>query len=133
MGTVIAISLVIVICVLVGLIFFCCADGAKGNYAVGIFVCVVAIGLYIGMVIYWAPERFGVGYVPTNAENFTKRLVDGQTYQIIALDKDGSEQILFVKRLGTSDYRTVRVKTEIPIPKYFVLVNGNPVAVTPAQ
>jgi hypothetical protein len=101
---------------------------SERNLGGAITFLVCALAVIALLVFYVAPHNLGYGYAPSTAKEFAEQLKNGQTYCLIASDKDGANYVLFVKQLGTSDYRTARVNTGTPPPKYFTLVDGVPIA-----
>ncbi|MDP1707382.1 MAG: hypothetical protein Q8L30_02410 [bacterium] len=71
----------------------------------------------------------GRGNVPNlKASVLSERLEVGVAYQLLASSEDeAGEQVVLLKKTGTSDFYALRVK-EVP-PKNFTLIGGNPVAI----
>jgi hypothetical protein len=99
----------------------------------GVFVLFFA-GLFFTLLVFCgSPIELGYSCVPTSAEKYTRRLDNGVTYQLVAADKDGDDQILLLRQYCPPwDYRAIRVKASAPpvTPgRQFALVNGNPVEI----
>lgn len=82
-------------------------------------------------VFYVAPVELGVSRAPSGAEEFTRRLKEGNVYYVIATDDvvhgtTNSDKIVLVREAGTSSYFTIRVNISTPIPEQFTLINGLP-------
>ena len=90
---------------------------------------VLTFALFGTLTFHAAPKDLGYGHVPNEAEAFTKRLDAGVAYQLLSSSKDGDDQVILVKKVGTPNFYALRVK-EVP-PEHFTLVDGKPVAIVP--
>lgn len=103
----------------------CFVNGEKGT---GILFSVVALVFYCVIVFLAAPQELGYSRVFPTAEEFTRRLDNGVAYQHITSSKDGVNYVLLVKETCTSNYRAIRVKTDV-LSEYFTLIGGVPTTV----
>ena len=76
-----------------------------------------------------APNELGWSKVPEVGEGYERRLDAGTSYRLIASEKDGDSFVLLVQQVCTSEFRAPRVKTSVPPPQFFTLVQGSPVAI----
>ena len=99
--------------------------------ASGIFSGIGTVLALFVIVFILAPE-LGYGKVSEKAEPYTKRLEEGEPYQVLASAKDSEDLIVVVKKDSRipGEVRVIRVKGPNP-PQHFTLVNGEPVAIVP--
>ena len=110
-------------------IYFAVQKSSLDNIWSSAIIALIAFGFVTFMV---SPVDIGYGKVSEKAEPYTKRLEEGEPYQVLASPKDSEDLIVVVKKDSRipGEVRVIRVKGPNP-PQHFTLVNGEPVAIVP--
>ncbi len=132
----------IIIVVLVILSFGAVVPSWKHNRLA--ILCAVFACVFLGLLAFFvAPQELGYGHIDKYAGKFTKRFEVGVIYRFVASDKTAcrneskaysgivTNQIVLANKSCTQEFIVGHVEEAGPIPPFFTLIGGKPVAIDP--